>query len=146
MNENQTIEAALAIIESRLQSAEFLISQPADAKNYVTLKFADRKAEVFAAIFLNNSHRVIEIRELFQGTIDGTSVYPREVVRAVIELNAAAVIFVHNHPSGNTEPSDADIRITQRLVQALALIDTRVLDHMIVAGMTVTSMAERGQI
>ena len=146
MNENDTIEAALAIIESRLQTTETRIGDADSAKNYATLKFADRNAEVFAAMFLTNAHRVIEIREMFHGTIDGTSVYPREVVRAVIETNAAAIIFIHNHPSGNTEPSQADLRITERLTAALALIDVRVLDHLIVAGMEVTSLSERGHI
>lgn len=89
---------------------------------------------------------MIEYRELFQGTIDGTSVYPREVIRAVLEVNAAAVILVHNHPSGVGEPSAADERITNRLRRALELIDVRLLDHLIVAGPNVTSFASRGLI
>ena len=146
MNEDQVIASALAIIEGRLQKTGVAIGSPADASNFLILKLADRKAEVFAGMFLTNRHRLIEYREMFQGTIDGTSVYPREVVRAVIELNAAAVIFAHNHPSQNPEPSDADLRITQRLVSALDLIDVRVLDHMIVGGTKTVSLAAIGAL
>ena len=92
---------------------------------------------------MDNRNRVITFEELFRGTIDGASVYPREVVKACLSHNAAAVIFAHNHPSGVTEPSDADINITNRLVKALALVDIRVLDHLIV-GEEVISFAERG--
>jgi len=146
MNENETIQAALAIIESRLQQTEGVIRNENDARHFVTLKLGDRQAEVFAAMFLNNRHSVIEFREMFFGTIDGTSVYPREVVKAALEVNAAAVIFAHNHPSGIAEPSNADILITERLTKALGLIDIRVLDHFVVGGTTVTSFAERGLI
>lgn len=146
MKENEVIQSALAILESRLQKTEGIIHSPEDARNFVILKIADRKSEVFCALFLNTRHQVIEYREMFFGTIDGTSVYPREIVRAVIETNAAAVVFVHNHPSQVAEPSDADLRITQRLSAALELIDVRVLDHLIVGGTDVTSLAERGQI
>jgi len=92
---------------------------------------------------LDNQHQLIEFRELFYGTIDGASVYPREVVKAVLEVNASAVIFAHNHPSGNSEPSQADKDITKRLSDALGLIDVRVLDHFVV-GETAISFAERG--
>lgn len=144
MNENDTIKAALAIIEGRIQRREVTFRSPSDVRNYITLQLAERKAEVFAVIFVDNRHRVIEYRELFFGTIDNTSVYPREVVRAVMDTNAAAVVLVHNHPSGVGEPSQADERITRRLIQALELIDVRVLDHFIVAGTGITSLAERG--
>jgi DNA repair protein RadC len=99
--------------------------------------------EVFACLFLDNRHRVIEYQELFRGTIDGASVHPREVVREAMRTNAAAVIFAHNHPSGVAEPSQSDLRITQRLKDALALVDVRVLDHFIV-GSGIVSFAERG--
>ncbi|WP_419606150.1 JAB domain-containing protein, partial [Thiolapillus sp.] len=101
-------------------------------------------AEVFACLFLDNRHRIIAFEELFQGTIDGASVYPREVVRRCLHHNAAAVIFSHNHPSGVAEPSHADEQITLRLREALALIDIRVLDHVIVGSDSSTSLAERG--
>jgi DNA repair protein RadC len=109
----------------------------------VKLKLATYEHEVFACLMLDNRNRVIAFRELFRGTIDGASVYPREVVKQALADNAAAVIFAHNHPSGATEPSQADIAITERLKKALALIDVRVLDHLIV-GDEVTSFAERG--
>lgn len=146
MNENETIKAALAIIEGRIERREVTIKSPEDVHSYVILQLSERKAEAFSIIFLDNRHRVIEYRELFQGTIDGTSVYPREVIRAVLEVNAAAVVLVHNHPSGVGEPSAADERITNRLRRALELIDVRLLDHLIVAGPNVTSFASRGLI
>ena len=99
--------------------------------------------ERFCAIWLDNRHRVIRFDELSRGTIDGASVYPREVVKAALSVNAAACIFAHNHPSGISEPSQADERITRRLRDALALVDIRVLDH-IVIGQTSVSFAERG--
>ena len=98
---------------------------------------------MFSCVFLDNRHRVIEYEELFHGTIDGASVYPREVVRQAIHHNAAAVILAHNHPSGVAEPSQADERITQRLKEALALVDVRVLDHFVI-GDQVVSFVERG--
>ena len=97
-------------------------------------------------LLLNTRYMLIEYRELFQGTIDGASVYAREVVRAVIEANAAAVVFIHNHPSGIPEPSEADLSITLKLQHALALIEVRVMDHIIVGGTKTVSMAERGLI
>ncbi|MEZ8076857.1 DNA repair protein RadC, partial [Vibrio sp. FF112] len=99
--------------------------------------------EVFAVMFLDNQHHLISFEELFFGTIDSASVYPREVVKAALKTNAAAVIFAHNHPSGDATPSQADKRITQRLKDALALVDIRVLDH-IVIGDSAVSFAERG--
>lgn len=106
-------------------------------------KIGGSEREVFAVMLLDNQHRLIEFKELFQGTIDAASVYPREVVKTALKANAAAVIFAHNHPSGDPEPSQADRRITTRLQDALALIDVRVLDH-IVVGEQCTSFAERG--
>ena len=95
-------------------------------------------------MFLDNRHRVIEYRELFRGTIDSAAVYPREVVKRCLSSNAAAVIFAHNHPSGVAEPSDTDVRLTRKLIDALALIDVRVLDHLIIGQGVQTSLAERG--
>ncbi|HAS8160916.1 TPA: DNA repair protein RadC, partial [Vibrio vulnificus] len=99
--------------------------------------------EVFAVMFLDNQHRLIAFEELFFGTIDSASVYPREVLKAALKINAAALIFAHNHPSGDATPSQADKQITQRLKEALALVDIRVLDH-IVVGDSAISFAERG--
>ena len=118
-------------------------SSPDAAREYLSAKLAGRENECFAVLFLDNRHRLIEYRELFYGTIDGASVHPREVAKAALELNSAAVIFAHNHPSGETEPSQADLRITQRLKDLQSLMEVRVLDHMIV-GRDITSFAERG--
>ena len=101
---------------------------------------------MFVCLFLDNKHRVIALEELFQGTIDGASVHPREVVRRGLECGAGAVILTHNHPSGVAEPSQADLRITQRLADALKLVDIRVLDHVIVATEGSVSFAERAVI
>jgi DNA repair protein RadC len=112
----------------------------------VQLRLAPRDHEVFTILFLDSRHRLIDCREIFRGTIDGASVHPREVVKEALARNAAAVILSHNHPSGVAEPSQADELITQRLREALALIDVRVLDHLIVAGSDVVSLAERGAL
>ena len=120
-----------------------LFTSPEAAKEYLSAKLAGRENECFAVLFLDNRHRLIEYRELFYGTIDGASVHPREVAKAALELNSAAVIFAHNHPSDETEPSQADLRITQRLKDLQSLMEVRVLDHMIV-GRDITSFAERG--
>lgn len=144
MTEDQTIRTALTILETRLQDTDAAIRSPEDAHAYLVLRLAERQSEVFGALFLNTRHGVIEYRELFNGTIDGTSVYPREVIRACIETNAAALILFHNHPSGVAEPSQADERITRRLSSACELIDVRVLDHIIVGGVNTVSFAARG--
>ncbi len=116
---------------------------PDDTRDYLRAQLQSYPHEVFACLFLDNRNRVLAFEKLFHGTIDGASVYPREVVRKAIEKNAAAVIFAHNHPSGVAEPSSADEQITRRLKDALALVDVRVLDHMVI-GDVVVSFAERG--
>lgn len=120
------------------------ISDPGMTRRYLKSKLRGYSQEVFACMYLDNQHRLICYEELFFGTIDGASVHPREVVKRVLRHNAAAVIFAHNHPSGVAEPSQADRRITDRLKSSLALIDVRVLDHMVVGDSEVTSFAERG--
>jgi len=139
------IESAIRILESRISynSDAPLLTSPQDGKDYAKLQLATYEHEVFACIFLDSRNRVIAFEKLFRGTIDCASVYPREVVKACLSHNAAAVIFAHNHPSGATEPSQADIQITERLKNALLLIDITVLDHLIV-GEDVVSFAERG--
>jgi len=122
------------------------LSCPDDTRAYLKARLRDYPFEVFGCLFLDNRHRVIRFEELFRGTIDGASVHAREVVRRALDHNAAAVILAHNHPSGVAEPSAADTRITERLRQALSLIDVRVLDHLIVGDAEVTSLAERGLI
>ncbi len=124
---------------------EDALTSPEAARQYLQAQLRDREQEVFACLMLDNRHRVIAFRELFQGSIDGASVYPREVVKQALADNAAAVILAHNHPSGVAEPSQADIAITRRLKEALALVDIRVLDHLVV-GDEVVCFSERGLI
>ena len=119
------------------------LTNPAQTTSYLRTRLRDYDYEVFACLMLDNRNRVIAFRELFRGTIDGASVYPREVVKQALADNAAAAILAHNHPSGVCEPSQADIRITERLQQALRLVDIRVLDHVIV-GDEITCLSERG--
>ncbi|MBK8102562.1 MAG: DNA repair protein RadC [Cellvibrionales bacterium] len=121
-----------------------VLNNPAEVRHYLKARLRDYRREVFVCLFLDTQHRVICCEELFQGTLDASSVYPRDVVQRALALNAAAIIFAHNHPSGIAEPSQADQRITTRLCEALALVDIRVLDHMIVGDGAVLSMAERG--
>ncbi len=123
-----------------------LIPDVAASKDFLTLKLSHLEHEIFSVLFLDNRHKVIAYEELFRGTIDGASVYPREVVKRALQLNAAAVILSHNHPSGEAEPSQSDIRITQRLCNALELVDIRVLDHVIVGGSESISMADKGML
>ena len=137
------IKLALDILAARHAPGSSLTS-PTETTDYLRVKFADYKNEVFCAIFLDNRHRVLRFDEMFQGTIDGASVYPRIVVQRALEINAAAVIFAHNHPSGIAEPSNADEQITRRLKDALALVDVRVLDHIVVGVTETVSFAERG--
>lgn len=143
---DKIIEEALRILETRLETAEFNVSKPEDARDYLKLKMAALECEVFACLWLNNRHKVISYSELFRGTIDGASVHPREVAKDGLQNNAAAVVFAHNHPSGEAEPSRADISLTRRLVDSMGLIDIRVLDHMVIGGTDVISFAERGLI
>ncbi len=125
---------------------ETVFSNPATVTGFVRAQLRDYQHEVFMALFLDNRHRLIAVEELFRGTIDGASVYPREVVKRALQHNAAALIFAHNHPSGIAEPSVADEQITERLIRALALVDIRVLDHIIVGSEGEVSLAERGKI
>ena len=141
----QILEAARQAIERKMQRCTSFTS-PAAVKEYLRAKLAGFEHEVFAVLFMDTQHRLIEYAEMFRGTIDGASVYPRELVKEALRLNAAAVIISHNHPSGNPEPSGADRALTQRLKEALGLVDVRVLDHVIVAGTDTTSFAERGLI
>jgi DNA repair protein RadC len=122
------------------------IRSPADTEAFLMARLRDLPHELFCCIFLDNRHRIISFEELFRGTIDGTSVYPREVVKQALSVNAAAVILAHNHPSGVAEPSQADERITRRLKAALELVDIRLLDHLVIGDGISTSLASRGMI
>lgn len=139
------MEMARRVMDEPLRQGDPLRS-PEDTRAYLRSRLGTYPHEVFAGLFLDSRHRVIQYRELFRGTIDGAAVYPREVVRQALEDNAAAVIFAHNHPSGVAEPSQADISLTIRLKEALGLVDIRVLDHMVVGHGDVVSLAERGLI
>ena len=145
MTPDQIVQQALMILDARMRAAPIL-SSPEAVRDYLRLSLHDRAHEVFVCVFLDSQHRVIACDELFRGTLAQTSVYPREVVKAALAHNAAAVIFAHNHPSGIAEPSRADELLTQSLKQALALVDIRTLDHFIVAGSQLVSFAERGLI
>ncbi|RSD32042.1 JAB domain-containing protein [Vibrio pectenicida] len=122
------------------------LTSPEQTKLYLVSRLRDRSREAFYILFLDNQHRVIKGEVLFEGTIDSASVYPREVVKRALDYNAAALILAHNHPSGVAEPSQADRRITRRIVDALALVDIRILDHFVVGDGEVVSFAERGWI
>lgn len=136
------LELGRRVLKEELHEREKLTS-PELARDYLLLQLRDRGHEIFACLFLDTKHRVIAFEEMFRGTLDGASVHPREVVKTALDHNAAAVIAAHNHPSGVAEPSRADELLTRRLKDALALVDIRLLDHLIV-GETVTSLAERG--
>jgi DNA repair protein RadC len=139
------LEMSRRYLREGLERGEALTS-PEATRDYLKSRLYSYSQEVFACLFLDNRHRVIEYEELFRGTIDGSSVHPREVVRRALHHNAAAVILAHNHPSGVAEPSHADVQITRRLKEALALVDVRVLDHFIVGDGAPSSMAELGLV
>lgn len=122
------------------------LASPRDSAAFLKAQLAHKPYEVFACLFLDNRHRVLAFEELFRGTLDGAAVHPREVVRASLKHNAAAVILAHNHPSGVAEPSAADRNITRQLRDALQLVGVRVLDHLVVGAGEPTSMAARGLI
>ena len=138
------IRQAIALLEQRVFKAGPLLDQPQAVKDYLRLKLVAEPNEVFAIVFMNSQHRVLAYEPMFKGTLDSTAVYPRVVVQRALELNAGAVIFSHQHPSGCTEPSSADRVLTDRLKAALSLIDVRVLDHIIVGQGTPYSFAESG--
>ena len=137
------IELARRSLKDDLRTANALTS-PGAVRDYLRLAIAEREHEVFVCLWLDAQHRVTACEELFRGTLTQTSVYPREIVKAALKANAAAVIFAHNHPSGAAQPSQADELLTRNLKEALALVDVKVLDHFIVAGNQTLSFAERG--
>jgi len=143
-DESDVIFEATNIYNSYFCKGKMLTS-PGESAKYLKLQLCRYEHEVFVCLFLSNQHRVISCDEMFRGTIDGASVYPREVVKAALSYNAAAVIFAHNHPSGVSEASNADKVITQKLKTALEFVDVRVLDHFVI-GEDVFSFAEHGLI
>ncbi|MCZ6895293.1 MAG: DNA repair protein RadC, partial [Gammaproteobacteria bacterium] len=142
-----TIKAALELSQRYVYATlkrDGPLQTPSDAGTYLISRMKAYRREVFACLFLDTRHRVIAFRELFFGSVDSAQVHPREIIRACLEFNCAAVILAHNHPSGVAEPSAADRAITQRIVEAAGMVDVRVLDHLIVGECDVISMAELG--
>jgi DNA repair protein RadC len=142
-SQQATLRRALRLLERQLTASK-VFSSPTAVKQYCQLQIGLERDEHFCCLFLNTRHQLISFEKLFRGTVDGASVYPRVVVRRALELNACAVIFTHNHPSGIAEPSRDDATITRRLKDSLALIDVRVLDHIVVGLAETASMAEQG--
>lgn len=144
--EDQIIARGLTILAGRLRTDREVFASPNTVRHYCQLRLGGLNHEVFAVLFLDVQNRLIEYRQMFRGTLTQTSVYPREVVKECLELNAAAVVLAHNHPSGYVQPSRADEALTQTLKAALALVDVRVLDHVIVSAVETLSMAEWGLV
>lgn len=143
---NDEIIRAAASLQLRQLVGKAALESPRESARFICKALRGRQAEVFCMLTLDNRHRVLRWHELFQGTIDSAMVHPRELVKQALADNAAAVILAHNHPSGAASPSVADELITQRLKDALGLVEIRVLDHLIVGSKTHTSLAERGLI
>lgn len=143
VTEQDLLHIANQIARKRLAKGTAITSSTVAAKQLQTL-LQEREHEVFAVLFLDSQHRVLAFEELFRGSLDGASVYPREVLKRALTLNSASIIAVHNHPSGNPEPSQADRALTQALKAALALVDIRLLDHLVVGAEGHVSLAERG--
>lgn len=145
LSEALVLDWAEVILQERFLRSNYLVS-PDLARRYLRVAFGKEDREVFGMVLMDNRHGVLDLAKLFYGTIDGASVHPREVVKTALSHNAAAVLLVHNHPSGNPEPSTADRRLTERLKEALQLVDVRVIDHMVIGSDEVVSFAERGLI
>lgn len=143
ISEPQILLWAESILEERFRRSNYITS-PNHTRDYLRFTLTDKEREVFGMIFLDSQHGIIDFEILFHGTIDSAAVYPREVVKAALKHNAAAVILAHNHPSGSPEPSSADKRITNQIITALKTVDIRVLDHLIVGGAQSISFAECG--
>jgi DNA repair protein RadC len=142
--DDRLIADAIVVLEQRARYGTQEFTSPQATKDYFRLRLGGLEHEVFAVVYLDSQHRLIECEELFRGTLTQTSVYPREVIKSALRLNAASVVFAHNHPSGVTLPSRADEHLTTTLKQALALVDVRVLDHVVVSATEATSFSERG--
>jgi DNA repair protein RadC len=145
-NQEKILKQAARILEHRATYNPEFMESPEAVKKMFACRLQMEKQEVFSVAFLDNRHRVIAVEDMFYGTINSAAVYPREVVRAAMKHNCAAVILSHNHPSGMAEPSRSDVEITKKLKQALSLIDVRILDHIIIGSGITTSLAERGEM
>jgi DNA repair protein RadC len=143
--DDEIVQAALSILESKVLKTPVL-HNPAAVKEYLRLALGGLDSEVFGVIFLTQQHQIIEFEIMFRGSIAQTTVNPREIVKAALKRNAAAVVLAHNHPSGSPDPSRPDVVLTRTLTDALKIVDVRVLDHMIITAHAVASFAERGLI
>ena len=143
-NEDWIVQQAIVLLERRVFKAGLRLERPAAVRDYLRLKLVAEPNEIFVVVFMNSMHDVLAVEPMFHGTINATSVYPRVVLQRALQLNAAAVIFAHQHPSGTTEPSNADRLLTEQLKTALALIDVRVLDHFVIGQGAPYSFAESG--
>lgn len=144
LTSHRTIKRALTLLENYLREPGVAFASANATRDWLRLNLAGLEREVFMVVFLDNQNRLLAHETLFCGSITSTEIHPREVVKAALRHNAAAAIFAHNHPSGYAEPSDADRRITERLKKALALVEVRVLDHLIVGSKEIVSFAEPG--
>ena len=143
-HEDWIIQQAIALLEKRVFKAGAKLLDPTAVRDYLRVKLVAEPNEIFVVVFMNSMHDVLAVEPMFHGTINATSVYPRVVLQRALQLNAAAVIFAHQHPSGTTEPSNADRVLTEQLKTALALIDVRVLDHFVIGQGAPYSFAESG--
>ena len=146
LSDEEILRRARAIARARLASHPLKVTAPRLAGDYLITHYAQHEHEEFSCLWLDNRHNLIAHETLFRGTLDSASVYPREVVKAALAHNAAAVVVAHNHPSGDPDPSDADKHLTDRLKAALGTVDIRVLDHIVVGGDTFISFAEKGYL
>ncbi|BBV78449.1 DNA repair protein RadC [Klebsiella pneumoniae] len=142
--DQQTIRVALTLLERQLREPGAPFTSSNAVRDWLRLQLASLEREEFTVLFLDNQHRLVAHETLFTGTINHTQVHPREVVKSGLRYNAAAAVLAHNHPSGEAEPSQADRQVTMRIQRALELVDIRLLDHLVVGGMEITSFAERG--
>ena len=142
--DQQTIRVALTLLERQLREPGAPFTSSNAVRDWLRLQLASLEREEFTVLFLDNQHRLVAHETLFTGTINHTQVHPREVVKSGLRYNAAAAVLTHNHPSGEAEPSQADRQVTMRIQRALELVDIRLLDHLVVGGMEITSFAERG--
>lgn len=145
-SEIKVIQQALAILDAHLKIKGVQLGSPESVRTYLRLQLEQEQREVFAVLFLDTKHRVLQFNRMFVGTIDQAAVYPREVVKAGLSLNASAAIVCHNHPSGDSTPSLADRQLTKKLQEALALVDIRLLDHFVIGHAEAFSFAESGWI
>ncbi|CDG98584.1 conserved hypothetical protein [Xenorhabdus bovienii str. puntauvense] len=141
---NLIIEKAIEIMDKKIKKYDFFVSGPDDIRTWLRLNYEQKEREVFGIILLNNTNAILHTEYMFFGTIDRVSVYSREIIKLIIQKNAAFIILVHNHPAGDPKPSDADVEITKKINDAVSLIDVKLVDHLIVGNNDIFSFSERG--